>query len=83
MPKNTFAKTVMNSVYVPAYIIFVDIRKECLVLKKGGLLRTGMRYRITFFKLSKTSRPSSIATGIEEKSFFNKIIEDVFEIWNN
>ena len=38
-----------------------------------------MRYRITFFKLSKTRRPNSIATGIDEKSFFNKMIEADFE----
>jgi hypothetical protein len=44
-----------------------------LNLKEG--LHTGMRYKITFFKLSKTRRPNSIVTGIEEKSLFNKIIE--------
>ena len=44
-------------------------------LKGGGLIHTGMRYKITFLKLSKTRRPNSIAAGIEEKSLFNKMIE--------
>jgi hypothetical protein len=42
-----------------------------------------MRYKITFFKLSKTRRPNSIATGIDEKSLFNKMIEADFEIGIN
>ena len=73
MPKNMFAKTVMNSVYVLACNFFVKHKKDDL--KKEGLLHTGMRYKITFFKLSKTRRPNSIATGMEEKSLFNKMIE--------
>ena len=52
-------------------------------LKGGRLLHTGMRYRMTFFKLSKTRRPNSIATGIEDKSLFNKMIEADFEIGIN
>lgn len=63
----------MNSVYVPA-CIFVDIRLPNL---KGSLLHTGIRCNIIFFKLSKTRQTNSIATGIEEKSLFNKLI------WNN
>ena len=42
-----------------------------------------MRYKITFFKLSKTRRPSLIASGIEEKSFFNKMIDAVLKIGIN
>ena len=30
---------------------------------------------MTFFKLSKTRRPNSIAAGIEEKSLFNRMME--------
>jgi len=40
-----------------------------------GNKHTGIKYRMTFFRLSKTRRPISIATGIEDKSLFNKIIE--------
>ena len=54
-----------------------------LNLKEGLLLHTGMRYKITFFRLSKTRRPNSIATGIDEKSLFNKMIEADFEIGMN
>ena len=42
---------------------------------KNNGLRTGIRYKITFFRLSKTRRPNSIAGGIEEKSLFNKMRE--------
>ena len=50
-------------------------KKECFLKKEGLYIHTGIRYKITFFKLSKTRRPNSIATGIDEKSFFNKMIE--------
>jgi hypothetical protein len=36
-------------------------------------VRTGMRYKMTFFKLSKTRRPDSIATGMDWKSLLSKI----------
>ena len=65
----------MNSVYVPACI---GLKYELEAAYYGNLnegLHTGMRYKITFFKLSNTRRPNSIATGIEEKSLFNKMIE--------
>jgi hypothetical protein len=73
VPKYTFAKTVMNFVYVPACNFWSKL--EGMLNLKGEMLHTGMRYKITFFKLSKTRRPNSIATGIEEKSVFNKMIE--------
>ena len=79
MPKNTFAKTVRNSVYVPA-CIFLSTYKYAEFRKGKREIHTGMRYKITFFKLSKTRRPNSIAAGIEEKSLFNKMIEANFEI---
>jgi hypothetical protein len=77
MPKNTFAKTVINSVYVPACIRYwINIRiKVAYYENRNEGVHTGMRYKITFFKLSNTRRPNSIATGIEEKSLFNKMIE--------
>ena len=72
MPKNTFAKTVMNSVYVPACIYFF---KKGILNLNDVMIHTGMRYKITFFKLTKMRRLNSIATGIEEKSFFSKMIK--------
>ena len=36
---------------------------------------TGIKYRMTFLRLSKTRRPDSIATGIDWKSLFRRIKE--------
>ena len=53
-------------------VFLFDIRRMPRVKE---LLHTGIRYGITLLKISKTRRPISIVVGIEEKLFFNKIIE--------
>ena len=73
MPKNTLAKTAMNSVYVPAYQIW-DLVNPVKRLINSHDVHTGIKYRMTFFKLSNTRRPFSMATGMEDRSLLNKIM---------
>jgi len=62
-----------NELRICSGLYIIHVSGSSTYQNKG--LKTGIRYKMTFFKLSKTRRPNSIAAGIEEKSLFNRMIE--------